>query len=361
MGKIVPIAFLALVIATFAPGTALSVDTRHCELPITDLFEQVSPAVVTITAIGVDPFSIGERIRATTGSGFVIDAEGLILTNAHVVFGRQAISVTLNDGAVKPAELVGADPLMDLALLRIEVPETGLTPIPMARENLPRVGEEVLAIGNPLGLEQTLTRGLVSGVNRVLPISPMGLGIPMIQTDAAVNPGNSGGPLINRCGEAVGLTTTMLAGAENIGFALPMPVVVRVLPMLVSHGRVIRPWVGIRGRIIRKEELGQIFSLPLADGFLIETVEPESPSDAAGLKGGILPIKVGQENFLFGGDIITAINGKPIKSHQDFNGVVSRMKIGDNVRLTFLREEESQSVDITVAERPILPWDLPDP
>ncbi len=206
-------------------------EAATCPESISDVYDRVSPAVVFITATSINPYSIAERVERTVGSGFLIDSSGLILTNAHVAFGRQFIMVTLDDGTVSPAQLVGADPIFDLALLRIPPPATGtLTTVSVGDSERVRVGEEVLAIGNPLGLDQTLTRGIVSAINRILPETPFSLMEPLIQTDAAINPGNSGGPLLNRCGEVIGINTAIMPEAQNIGFAIPINLAKAVLP-----------------------------------------------------------------------------------------------------------------------------------
>jgi len=147
-----------------------------------------------------------------------------------------------------------------------------------------------VAIGNPLGLEQTITRGIISGINRVLPSSPMSMMVPLIQTDTAINPGNSGGPLLNLCGEVIGINTATLMGVENIGFAIPINIAKQVVPQLVQRGRFIRPWLGTAGKLISKD-LGAVFNIPMVDGFLVETLEPGSPAENAGVQGGVLPTR----------------------------------------------------------------------
>jgi serine protease Do len=218
----------------------------------------------------------------------------------------------------------------------------------------------VIAIGNPLGLDQTLTRGIVSAINRILPISPMSLTIPMIQTDAAINPGNSGGPLINRCGRVIGMNTSVLAPAENIGFALPAEIIKQVLSELIRNGRVIRPWVGIRGQLIQKKDIQAIFNFDVVNGFLIETIDPGSPAEKAELRGGVLPIKVAGQELLFGGDIIVSANGKSLDNQLAYETFVTSLKVGDNVKLTVYREGKKHRVSWVLPERPVLPGDIPN-
>jgi S1-C subfamily serine protease len=329
-----------------------------CDTSLPTLYQQVSPSVVFISAVSVASVQPGERMGTIVGSGVIIDNTGLILTNSHVVFGYRAISVTLDNGYTTPAKLIGTDPILDVAVLRIPVPEAGLPKATLGDSDTLQVGAEVVAIGNPMGLEQTLTRGVISGINRLLSEFPLNLMLPLIQTDAAINPGNSGGPLVNRCGEVVGLTSALLIDAKNIGFAIPINVVKQVLPQLVQQGRVVRPWLGVNGKIIDKE-VQDLLKLPLVDGFLVETVEPGSPAAKAGLHEGELLIAIAGEEFLFGGDIITAANGQELDDAEKFAHFMRTLKVGDTVRLTLYYDGTTRQVEFTLPERPILPGDVP--
>jgi serine protease Do len=329
-----------------------------CSESISEIYDRVSPAVVFITATSINPYSLADRVERIVGSGFLVDAAGLILTNSHVAFGRQSITVTLDDGTALPAQLVGADPIFDLALLRIPMPSSGKLPVatPGDSERV-RVGEEVLAIGNPMGLDQTLTRGIISGINRVLPETPFSLMEPLIQTDAAINPGNSGGPLLNRCGEVIGINTAIIPEAQGIGFAIPINLAKVVMPSLLTRGRVIRPWVGFHGQLVG-EPLRNLLRIPLVDGFLIEVIEPGSPAEQAGLRAGHLEIVIGGRAVLVGGDIITRVNGTPLTSPEAIGRALRPLQVGETPRLTVFRDGEYREVEYTLPERPVLPGDL---
>jgi serine protease Do len=347
---------IVMAMMIFSIGARASTQS-DCNERVPALFKRVSPSVVFISAVSFDPFKPKGRVTTSIGSGFVIGKDGLILTNAHLVFGHQTISVTLDNGQMIQAELVGVDPILDLALLRISVPAKGLSVATLGDSKNVETGEEVMAIGNPFGLEQTLTVGVISGINRTLPTAPMSLRLPLIQTDAAINPGNSGGPLVNRCGEVIGINTAMLGLAENIGFAVPINLAKQVIPQLLEMGRVIRPWFGVGGKFVQKE-LGEIINLSFMDGFMVETVEPESPAERAGLNEGDLPVTMGGTEFLFGGDIITAVNGRSFTGPEDLVRIVSSLKVGDIVRLTLFYKGETREIELRLTERPILPGDF---
>jgi S1-C subfamily serine protease len=251
--------------------------------------------------------------------------------------------------------VIGLDPVLDLALLRIET-TVAVTTARLGDSATIRVGDEVVAIGNPLGLDQTMTRGIVSGVNRILPgVSDQ----PMIQTDAPINPGNSGGPLVDRCGAVVGINTFISEDAQSIGFAVPVNAARAVLKDLREEGRVVRPWLGIQGRAI-DERVGQIVRLPVTPGYLVEVVYDGSPADKAGVRGGNLSVVIQGEEYLLGGDIVTAIQGTAVRSHQDYLARVKTFRPGQRVRMTIFREGHQREITLTVTERPRLPSDLAD-
>jgi serine protease Do len=344
--------------AAYAGQGPTGPEKPSCSESIPDIYDRVSPAVVLITATSLNPYQPSDRVSRVAGSGVILDSAGFIVTNSHVVFGRQAITVTLDDGTTVPAHVVGIDPVFDLAVLRIVKASAGTLPVaPVGESSRLRVGEEVLAIGNPLGLEQTLTRGIVSAINRILPDANFSLMEPLIQTDTAINPGNSGGPLLNRCGEVVGITTAIMPDTQGIGFAIPIDLVKAVLPSLLTHGRIIRPWLGVQGKLIAPALL-EVLRVPLTEGLLIEVVEPGSPAERAGLQGGQLDLIIGGKALLLGGDIITHLNGRRINTPEALAEAMRALKVGDSVRLTLFSDGRTRDVDVVLPERPLLPQDI---
>jgi S1-C subfamily serine protease len=325
-----------------------------CTEPLSALYEKVAPAVVSISATRINKNKLDRRFETVSGSGFMVEADGLALTNAHVVDGASSVVATLDSGQKVAARLLGVDTVLDVALLKLDVGK----PQAVGRlgdSSAIRVGEEVVAIGNPIGFDQTMTRGIVSGINRVIPNTPGDE--PMLQTDAPINPGNSGGPLVDRCGFIVGITTLVSYEAQNIGFAIPINSVKAVLRELRETGKVTRSWLGLQGRTM-DPRLGTLLKMPLTPGFLVEVVEDGSPAERAGIRGGELSLTVQGEEFLLGGDIVTAVNGVPIRTQQDFSSRVKALKPGQRVRLTVFREGSTREVNLVAVERPRLPYDL---
>jgi S1-C subfamily serine protease len=346
---------LSLVFCLAGGGAVLAAPAPQrpapCRESITDLYSRLSPAVVSITATEIDPYDTQNRVERRSGSGVIVDSSGLILTNSHVVSGHPVVKVTLDDRMTLPAEIVGADPIFDIALLRIAPPASKLPTIRLGVSEKLLVGDEVYAIGNPFGLEQTLTRGIVSAVNRMLPGASWFLKEPLIQTDAAINPGSSGGPLIDRCGDVVGITTAILPEAQSIGFAIPVDLVKSVMPDLKQKGRVIRPWLGVQGQPVTAA-LKDLLRLPLTDGFLVEVVEPDSPASRLDLRGGDLDLTINGRPYLLGGDIITEIDGAPVDDDEKLARAIGSLKVGGSARLTLFRETKTRVVDVAIVERP---------
>ena len=256
--------------------------------------------------------------------------------------------------------MLGADPIYDVAILQIPTPNQGKFPVlNFADSDAVRAGDEVVAIGNPMGLGQAITSGIVSAVNRILPDRPRLLSQPMIQTDTPINPGNSGGPILNRCGDVIGITSEILGEAPNIGFAIPSNLARSAVRPLVESGRLIRPWFGVDGSMI-DEGLKEIFSMPLTNGFLVEAVEKNSPASLAGITGGHIPVKVGLRSLILGGDIIVAINDIEIKDVASLQNGLDMVHIGNKLRLRIFRQGKIVNTEILITERPLQPGDVPE-
>ena len=353
-------AYSILIFITLSTSSGIyakAVSEDLCKKTTIDLFREVSPSVVFISGVAIDPFKIIDRVQWAIGSGVIIDAEGHVLTNAHVVLGLSQVSIALGKDKVVTAKVLGVDPILDLAVVKMNRLPDNLAVARMGDSDTLHVGEDVIAIGNSMGLEKTVSQGIISGLNRNLPLSPMSWLVPYIQTDAALSPGNSGGPLINRCGEVVGINTAILKEGENIGFAAPINIAKKILPEIIKHGRVIRPWHGINGKLL-DFSLVTLINYPLIPGFMIETIEPGSAADKAGLRAGTLPIKFGLKEFLLGGDIITKVNGENLTSMKIVLRIVNSLKVGDKVELEYYREGKRNTVEVILPERPLLPRDI---
>jgi len=296
------------------------------------------------------------------GTGFVVDNNGYILTNAHVVQqqGQKASSVTIvfNKGGGKSqqvkGEIVGIDTGSDVAVIKVDPNGVDLKPLPLGNSDKVPVGEPVVAIGNPLGYDFSITSGIVSAVGRSLQ-APNGQTIPNgIQTDAAINPGNSGGPLIDSTGHVIGINEQIASdtgGNQGLGFAVPINQAVRSLEQLRKGGTVKYAWLGVGLKTVTPD-LAKTFNLTTQSGALVGNVYPGSPAAKAGIKGGNQTVRVGGQQYTVGGDIITAANGQPIASADEFIALLAQKKPGDKVTLTIERGGKTQDVTVTLAERP---------
>lgn len=318
-----------------------------------NVYEKVRPSVVHITSkvIAVD-FFWGPYPSEGTGSGFVIDKQGHIVTNNHVVEGAESIEVILYDKTVAKAQIVGLDPPNDLAVLRIQVDPSKLHPIDMSYTGELKVGQRAIAIGNPFGLDWTLTVGVVSALGRPLQESSNRTLYDVIQTDAAINPGNSGGPLLNSRGQLIGVNTAIRAEAQNIGFAIPLKTVRRVVPELIAHGRYRHPWLGVSGYTLFPE-LANRLGLPVEQGILIAQIIEGSPAARAGLRGPNRRVAIGNVQVLVGGDIIVEVDGVPMESNATLREYLeTRTQVGQNIEIKFYRGDRLMSVLATLEEAP---------
>lgn len=309
------------------------------------IFENVSPSVVNITTV--------ERVRDIwtrnvmrvprgAGSGFIWDGRGHIVTNYHVIRDGQEALVRLADQRIYPAAVIGANPENDLAVLRIDVPFDKPPPVAIGSSAALKVGQSVFAIGNPFGLDYTLTTGVISALNRTIDNDRGGVIRDLIQTDAAINPGNSGGPLIDSAGRLIGINTAILSPSGSyagIGFAVPVDTVNRVVPGLISYGRYLRPSLGIS---VNDEISMQLLQQIGVDGILILTVASGSPADLAGVRG----TQRTRRGEILLGDIIQKIDGRPVRNEEQLREVLDSLEVGDQVPVTLWRAGETVTVDL---------------
>jgi len=309
------------------------------------VFQETSPAVVYITSIEVrrSLFSLNVyEIPQGTGSGFAWDREGGIVTNYHVIGDASRVEVSLGDGSVYKGILVGAAPDKDIAVLQISAPAEELKPIPMGDSESLQVGQKVFAIGNPFGLDHTITSGIVSALDREITAVTGRTIQGVIQTDAAINPGNSGGPLLDSSGRLIGVNTAIYSpsgASAGIGFAVPVDVINRVVPEIIRHGRVIRPGIGVTlasERITGRLEI---------EGLLVISVQPGSSADKAGIRA---TRQVRGKIIL--GDIILALNGVPVTTYDDLRNELEHYQIGDEVTLIIQRDEVHIEVKVRLEE-----------
>jgi serine protease Do len=344
------------------------------------IYTQVNPSVVhlrivqrpeTLSSAGSDspgiplfegPGPQGLQYRQDLGSGFIWDTQGHIVTNNHVVEGADRIAVTFSDGATVPGAVVGADLDSDLAVVKVDVPAARLQPVQLADSTRLTVGQIAIVIGNPFGLQSTMTVGFISALGRLLPINAEeeqepGYRIPdVIQTDASINPGNSGGVLVDDTGRVIGVTTAILSpvGASvGIGFAIPSVIVQKVVPDLITNGHYDHTWLGVGGQFLTSD-LAQAMGLKADQrGALVVDVVPGSPADKAGLHGSGRQTTIEGEAVRIGGDVVVAIDGQPIRSFDDVITYLSRAtQVGQTVTLRVLRDGQEHTLPVILAARP---------
>ncbi|MBX3012730.1 MAG: trypsin-like peptidase domain-containing protein [Caldilineaceae bacterium] len=333
-----------------------------------DLYEQISPSVVSIqvtaraSTINIPGFSFPQDeapLQQGQGSGFIFDNEGHIVTNNHVVDGAESVTVVFYNGFWANAEVVATDPQADLAVLKVTPPDSfDWRPLPLAAPDTLRVGHTVIAMGNPFGLDGTMTTGIVSAIGRGMPVGDLGSStytLPeIIQTDAAINPGNSGGPLINLAGEVVGVNFAIestVRANSGVGFTIPASIVERVVPALIQDGRFDYPYLGLSGRTI-DAAVAQALDFPnTLTGVYVAEVVAGGPSEAAGLRGSR---RSNTSNTIStGGDIVTAIDEVAVRRFEDLVGyLVTKTSPGQTVTLTVLRDGAEIAVDVVLGSRP---------
>jgi S1-C subfamily serine protease len=326
---------------------------------ISAIYQNSKNGVVQVLATAVvsdNPFFGAQQARVL-GSGFVIDKSGHVVTNYHVVEGASKVEIGFS-GTEMSATVVGSDPSTDIAVLRIKhVEGRALRPLDLGNSDSVTVGDAVVAIGNPFGLERTVTAGIVSAMQREI-TAPNGFSIDrVIQTDAAINHGNSGGPLLNADGKVIGVNSQIESesgGNVGIGFAVPVNTVKDVVSQILQHGKVEHAYMGIEMATITNELAANV-RLPVEKGVLIQRVRPGSPAEQAGLKGGTTQVVVDGESFLVGGDVITKADGRTVESAEDLRRVVTAKEPGDDLALVVQRQEETKEVTVKLGRQPNTP------
>jgi len=319
------------------------------------VYEKAADGVVNVTSIAVQmDFFFNAFPTQGVGSGSIIDTKGHILTNHHVVANAQKLEVTLADGSKWPAKLIGSDPDNDLAVIKIEAPKEKLKVIPMGDSKNLRIGQKVLAIGNPFGLERTLTTGVISSLGRTIRSDVGTLIEDVIQTDAAINPGNSGGPLLSSDGEIVGINSAIISptgGSVGIGFSIPVNTAKKVIPELMAKGYVIYPWIGATIQPLISE-VAKFLKLEVERGAMIAEVVKGGPADKAGIRGGTQRIQVGNMIVVVGGDIVVKADQHDVKTHDELIRYIREKKPNDIITLKVLRKGKFEYVKVTLGERP---------
>ncbi len=338
---------------TQSSATTLDVPLTEDETINIQVYAKLSPGVVNITSTTLETTWFFEVVpRQGIGSGIVIDKKGHIVTNYHVIRNAERLEVTLYDEETYEAKTVGIDPINDIAVLQIDCPEEKLFPLQLGSSDDLKVGQKVLAIGNPFGLQLTLTTGIISSLDRTLR-TDFGLIEEIIQIDAAINPGNSGGPLLDRRGEVIGVNTAIFSRtgeSAGIGFAVPVNTLKRILPDLLEKGRVVRPWFGVRGHALGSR-LARAMDLPMERGLLVEQVERGSSADRAGIQGGRRRVFYGNIPLIIGGDVIISLAGEPVTSTDDIRNILEARRPGQEVTIVFFRNQDRVEKTIELVGR----------
>lgn len=335
-----------LLLGLFGSAVGFQERTRDEQNTI-DVFSKASVGVVHIKARQQESTEFGtERHSQGTGSGFIVDEEGHVLTNYHVVGSANRIEVYLPDGSMAVAQVVGTAPTLDLALLRVELTGSdGVGPLPLGDSDAVAAGQKVIAVGHPLALHNTLTVGVVSAVHRSLTSGPLELEGALLQTDAAINPGSSGGPLLDSSGEVIGIATARNPEAQNVGFGVPINLAKRVIPDLIEMGHPYRPSLGIDGTEITPE-IADLFGLPRPSGFLVERVDPWSLAQRAGIRAGDRIVLLNETAYVLGGDVVTAINGEEVSSAAQIARITLYARPGESLLITLYRDGRFEDINV---------------
>jgi S1-C subfamily serine protease len=319
------------------------------------LYEKASKSVVNITTIVIQQdFFYGPTPREGAGSGVIIDERGYILTNNHVIKDARRIEVTLSNGKKYPGKLIGAAPSHDLAIVRINAPEEKLIALSFGSSDNLKIGQKVLAIGNPFGLDETLTTGVISSLGRSIRGEDGVLIEGLIQTDAAINPGNSGGPLLDSSGAIIGINTAIFSpsgGSVGIGFAIPGDTAKQIVADIIEKGYSSYPWLGV-SYFPLFPGLARELRLKTDWGLMVQDVFPNGPADKAGIRGGRQLVQAGNMLLAIDGDVIVEMNGSPINNADDFLRLLNRFRPGATVKLKILRNNQFQEVPMKLGEKP---------
>ncbi len=340
------------------------------QLSINDIYLQSAPGVVQVTSTAVvetepdpffgNPFSPGSQTQRSLGSGFVVDKDGHIVTNFHVVEGAQAVEVSFSNQETMRARILGVDPATDIAVLKVDARSRALTPLKLGDSDSVEVGDSVVAIGNPFGLERSITAGIVSALQRQI-VAPNRFSAidHVIQTDAPINRGNSGGPLLNAQGEVIGVNTQIETGGTTdgnvgIGFAIPIDTVKDVAAQLIKDGKVEHAFLGVQVQPLNPR-IARLFRLPVGRGLLVESVETGSAADAAGLEGGTTEVVVAGQSWQLGGDVIVRADGTRVDSPDQLRDAISGKRPGDVVELEIYRGDKEMTLEVKLGRQPSSP------
>ena len=336
-----------------APQQALGageIVAAHEEV-LADLYERSLPSIVHIQVAPDDLF------RRGSGSGFVWDTQGHIVTNYHVVEDAAMVTVFFADDTEVEAEVIGRDPDSDLAVIKVDLPAEKLHPLPLGSSEDLRVGQFAIALGNPFGQDFTMTSGIISGLGRTISGGSSPYTIPkVVQTDAPVNPGNSGGPLLDREGRVVGINTQILSrtgSSSGVGLSVPIDLAKRIVPSLIEDGAYTYPWLGVRATSVRGE-LAEALALPSETrGVLVIDAVEEGPAATAGLLGSEDTVEIGGFEYPTGGDVVIAVDGTPVREMEDLVvHLIEKTRPGDTIALTVLRDGEQHQIDVVLGSRP---------